>query len=247
MNCGEFRSWFAILLSGGDATNWPEREYQLHSLRCPACRMLLSTHEITEAVTDVASMASCSVEEMLVGEKVLRGIRRRMVVRRIFRRASLAVVIGAVVLLVVLIWRGGPAEEAPPREAPEVAVLPDTPEGFAAGLATEGFSFQEASQVRSSRSLTFVFNRSDADADQYEFVKSVAISGFDRAFPDAPLLTVCIIAEDGSSLLRVLFRREALRGATGLAAARSGAQFCRAFYVLNDTDGKALPRKEDVE
>ena len=247
MNCGEFRRWFAILLAGGDAANWPEREYQLHSLRCPACQMLLATNDISQAVADVASMAGCSVDEMLIGEQVLRGIRRKMAFRRVFRRASVAVGVGVVILLALVFWSRGKAGEVPRSDPPRVAVMPKTPEEFARKLLTEDYQLRKASQVKTSRKLMFVFDRRNPDADQYEFVKAAALSGFEKEFPDAPLLTVSSVDEQGLNLLRVSVEREKLPRTDSYARGLPGAQFCRIFRVLNDMDGRSLPQKEDRE
>ena len=248
MNCGEFRRWFAILLAGGDAADWPEREYQLHSLRCPACQMLLGTNEITQAVTDVASIGALTVDEMLIGEEVLGRIKRKMAFRRILRRASVAAGVGVVILLVVLFSRGGKTGEVPPREQPqEVAAVPATPKEFAGSLATEDFEVRTAYQVRKTKALFFEFDRTDPTADQYEQVKSVLLSGYGEAFPDASVITVSIVDEDGESVLRVSVDRGKLPQASDVAGNISGAVFCRMFRVLNDKDGRALPQQEDFE
>lgn len=247
MNCGEFRRWFAILLSGGDSGKWPEREYHEHLLGCPACQMILSVEEVNEAVCDVASHAACSMDELLLGEEVLRRVYRKMAIRRVIRRAPVVVAIGVVILLGVLLWRGGGAEEAPSREPPEVAVLAKTPQEFARVLANSDFKFRQAFVVKTSKALMFAFDRQNPASDQYEFLKSVALSGFEQAFSQAPLLTVSIIDENGSNLLRVTVERERLLSTDNDTRRLSGAPFCRNFRVLNDTDGRCLPQKEGRE
>jgi hypothetical protein len=247
MTCGEYRHWFAILLGGGEAANWPEKEYHLHSLRCPACQMILSTNEAAEAITDVASMAACSVDELLVGEQALRQFRRKMTLRRMFRRTTAVLAATAVLILAVVLHSQERAQERALPTPPGVASLPATPEEFAGGPATGDFEFYSARQVRTSRELTFVFTRKNPGADQYEFTKRVALSGFEARFADAPKALISIQGPDGTSILRVnVYREELLRiGAT--VRDLPAPLFCRSFHVLNDTGGKALLPAEEQE
>jgi len=241
MNCDEFRRWFVVLLAGGDAANWPEKEYHLHLLRCPACQLILSANEVTEAASDVSAQSGRTMDELLLGEEVLRRVQRRIAFRRVLRRASAAVSLGVVVFLVGLFWPGGSAEQFPPPIPAEVAAVQKTPEEFARILATEDFTFHQAYTVKTTKALLFAFVRTRPDADQYEFARDVILSRFEMAFPDAPRLVISLIHEDGGSLFRVTVDRERLDRLSPESCELPGTRLCRHFRILVDAEGEALP------